>query len=205
MIVNKGLEQVNYVALEPVTLSIISDDKLDKKLYVKCEGEKKHKKFKLLEHSFNSFGNKKRYQYFFKVCLAEYIKDEKALPDGVSTKLDSLKVDSEMVKDMFLTLSNKVKVPSNIDGNLNPTKKRLAIQQNYERIIENLYIVNQELPPVRLAINDPFSLLHYSIKNINFHVNPILEIDLQHLEEGWYFKEQTASLDKKILNGNMDV
>ncbi len=201
-LVQKGIDEVNYIPLEPVTLSIVSDSKLSKNFYVKCIGENKPKKYKVLEHPFNSFGNKKRYQYFFKVSLAENIKDEKVLPDGVTTKLDSLKVDSGMVKEMFLTLSNKVKVPTNIDGNLNPTKKRLAIQKNYERIVESLRINNQDLPSVRAAINDPFSLLHYSFKNINFHVNPVIEIDMQQFEKGWYFKEQTESLDKKMLNGN---
>ena len=202
-LIQKGSDQVKYIALEPVTLSILSDTKLNRKFYIKCEGEKKPKKLKVIEHTFNSFGTKKRYQYFFKVCLAEYIKDEKVAPDEVTTKLESLKVDSNMVQHMCLTLSNKVKVPTNIDGNLNPKGKRLAIQQNYDRVIERLRIANQDLPSIKKAINDRFSMLHYSFKNINFHVNPIVEIDMQQLDKGWYFKEQTESLDKKMLNGSV--
>lgn len=199
-LIAKGSDQVKFIALEPVTLSILSDVKLNKKFHIKCEGENKLKKLKVIEHPFNSFGTKKRYQYFFKVSLAEYIKNEKVSPDEVTTKLESLKVNSDMVESMCLTLSNKVKVPTHIDGNLNPTQKRLAIQQNYDRIIERLRIADHDLPSVKKAINDRFSMLHYSFKNINFHVNPIVEIDLQQLEKGWYFKEQTESLDKKMLN-----
>jgi len=144
---------------------------------------------------------KKRYQYFFKVYLAEYMKDSKKMsPKGVSTTQDSLKVNADLIQNMRLTLSDRVKVPTNIDGNLNPSKKRLEIQKNYDRIIDDLEIDQYKLPSITEAINDTKSLLHYSFKNINFHVNPIVEIDVDKLDQGWCFKEQTESLDIKMMN-----
>ena len=46
-LIRKGSDQVKYIALEPVTLSILSDAKLNRKFYVKCEGDKKTKKLEM--------------------------------------------------------------------------------------------------------------------------------------------------------------
>ncbi|MDY8136536.1 patatin-like phospholipase family protein [Aquimarina sp. 2201CG5-10] len=191
--IKHSVDQVNYFSLEPVTISILSDSKLNKALLVKSSDQKITKR-KTLEYK---QGN--RHQYFFQVYLLEYIKDNKT-PDIISPNFASLKIRSELVERIGLSLSGKVKIPNHIDGNLNPTEKRKAIEQNYPESIDEMRIGRVNLPKLPLAINNISNALHYSLKNINYHVNPILEIDVNQLKKGWYFKEQTESLDKKLLS-----
>ncbi|WP_299431826.1 patatin-like phospholipase family protein [uncultured Aquimarina sp.] len=197
--IKKSVDQINYLPLEPVTISILSDTELNKKLLIRCS-DNSIKKRKTIQHKINVSGNKIRYQYYFQVSLLEYIKQENSIhPDTISQNAESLKINSQLIQRLGLSLSNKVKIPNDVDGNLNPDKKRIAIENNYTDIISEMRIDKFNLPLMSNAINDASTALHYSLKNINYHVNPLLEIDLQKLTDGWYFKEQTESLDKKLL------
>lgn len=199
-IIAQGADTINYMTLEPVTLSIISDTKLEKKIAIRCADQKIRKR-KVLEHKTKKFQGQTRYQYFMQISLLEYIKEKNGAihPDAVSLNAESLKINAQLIQSLGLSLSNKVKIPNGIDGNLKPKKKRISIQDNYTEIIKEIRIGKYNLPLLELAINDPSASLHYSLKNINYHVNPLLEIDLQKIEDGWYFKEQTQSLSKKLL------
>ncbi len=198
-IIRSSVDQINYLPLEPVTISILSDSKLTKKLLIRCS-DNSIKKRKAIEHQIKVSDNRKRYQYYFQVSLLEYIKQENSIhPETISRNAESLKINSQLIQRLGLSLSGKVKMPNDIDGNLNPENKRIAIEKNYSDIITEMRIDKVNLPLLNNAINDPSTALHYSLKNINYHVNPLLEIDLQKLTEGWYFKEQTESLDKKLL------
>ncbi|MDH7445231.1 patatin-like phospholipase family protein [Aquimarina sp. 2201CG14-23] len=197
--ISNSVNQINYLPLEPVTISILSDTELNTKLLFRC-ADNSIKKRKAIEDVLEISENKKRYQYYFQVSLLEYIKQENAIrPDTISQNAISLKISSQLIQRLGLSLSGKVKVPNNIDGNLDPINKRVAIENNYTDIITEMRIDDFNLPLLNNAVNDPSTGLHYSLKNINYHVNPLLEIDLQKITEGWYFKEQTESLDKKLL------
>ncbi|MHA7056173.1 patatin-like phospholipase family protein [Aquimarina sp. M1] len=197
-LIKKSVDQINYLPLEPVIISILSDTELNRTLLIRCS-DQKIKKRKAIVHKIISFDHKIRYQYYFQVSLLEYIKQENAIsPDTISQNAISLKINSQLIQRLGLSLSGKVKMPNDIDGNLNPENKRIAIEKNYTDIITEMRIDKVNLPLLNNAINDPSTTLHYSLKNINYHVNPLLEIDLQKLTEGWYFKEQTESLDKKL-------
>ncbi|WP_378182282.1 patatin-like phospholipase family protein [Aquimarina sp. SS2-1] len=196
--IKKSVDQINYLPLEPVTISILSDTKLNKKLLVRCADGKVEKR-EAIERPFQVSEHKTRYQYYFQVSLLEYIKQANSIrPETVSQNVESLKINSQLIQRLGLSLSGKVRIPGNIDGNLNPEDKRKEIEKNYSDIITEMRIDRVNLPLLNNAINDPSTALHYSLKNINYHVNPLLEIDLQKLTEGWYFKEQTESLDKKL-------
>ncbi|KAA1244578.1 patatin-like phospholipase family protein [Aquimarina sp. RZ0] len=198
-IITNSINQIHYLPLEPVTISILSDHRLNKKLLFRC-ADGSIRKRKAIEHTSNIMNGKVRYQYYFQVSLLEYIKKEKIIyPQTVAKNAVSLKINSQLIQHLGLSLSGKVKIPDTIDGNLNPENKRIALENNYTDIITEIRIDNVNLPLLNNAINNPGTSLHYSLKNINYHVNPLLEIDLQKLVEGWYFKEQTESLDKKLL------
>ncbi|MGY3791347.1 patatin-like phospholipase family protein [Aquimarina sp. 433] len=201
-LIRKGVDQINYMPLEPVTISILSDIQLNKKLMFRCADDT-IKKGKAVEHVIKISGNKKRYQYYFQVSLLEYIKQQNILrTNATSQNADFLKIDSIEIDRLGLSLSDKVQMPNDIDGNLYPKRKRIAIENNYKDIIIEMRLDKFNLPLIKPSINDENTSLHYSLKNINYHVNPLLEIDLQKLsngQEGWYFKEQTESLDKKLL------
>ncbi|WP_027393057.1 patatin-like phospholipase family protein [Aquimarina latercula] len=198
-IISKNVDVINYMPLEAVTISILSDTQLNKKLLIRCS-DNSIKKRKSIEHTIETSDNKIRYQYYFQVSLLEYIKQENSIhADTISQNADSLKINSQFIQRLGLSLSNKVKMPNDIDGNLNPENKRIALENNYTDIITEMRIDRFNLPLLNNSINNASTALHYSLKNINYHVNPLLEIDLQKLTEGWYFKEQTESLDKKLL------
>ncbi|SEL13832.1 Patatin-like phospholipase [Aquimarina amphilecti] len=198
-LINKSVDKINYMSLESVTISILSDTQLNKKLLIRCSDDS-IKKRKSIEHTLKTPDNKIRYQYYFQVSLLEYIKKENSIHvDSISQNADSLKINSQFIQRLGLSLSDKVKMPNDIDGNLNPENKRIAIENNYVDIVTEMRIDKFNLPLLNNSINDASTALHYSLKNINYHVNPLLEIDLQKLTEGWYFKEQTESLDKKLM------
>ncbi|MBW1294354.1 patatin-like phospholipase family protein [Aquimarina litoralis] len=201
-LIRKGVDQINFMPLEPVTISILSDTQLNKKLLIRCEDDT-IKKRKAVEHIVETSGNKKRYQYYFQVSLLEYIKQKDSVSgSATSQNADFLKIDSLEIDRLGLSLADNVQMPNDIDGNLYPKRKRIAIENKYTDIITEMRIDRFNLPLVNPSINDDTTYLHYSLKNINYHVNPLLEIDLQKLstgKEGWYFKEQTESLDKKLL------
>ncbi len=197
--INNSVDQINYLPLEPVTISIISDTPLNKKLLIRCT-DGSVKKRKTIEYKIQIPDTKTRYQYYFQVSLLEYIKEEDAnRPETISQNTASLKINSNLIKRLGLSLNSKVEIPNTIDGNLHPEDKRMSLENNYTDIVTEMRIDKFNLPLLNHAINDASTSLHYSLKNINYHVNPLLEIDLQKLSDGWYFKEQTESLDKKLL------
>lgn len=196
--ISNSVDQINYLALEPVTISILSDTPLNKKLLIRCS-DTAIKKRKAIECKLIN-KNGTRYQYYFQVSLLEYIKQDHHIPtDMVSQNAASIKIKSQFIERLGLSMSGKVKIPNTIDGNLEPENKRIAIENNYTDIITEIRIDKFNLPLVNPSINNTNTSLHYSLKNINYHVNPLLEIDIQKLSKGWYFKEQTESLDKKLL------
>jgi len=197
--IHNTVNQINYLSLEPVTISILCDIPLNKKLLIRC-ADGSIKKRKAIEYQVKISDNRLRYQYYFQTSLLEYIKEENTiLPETMSQNAVSLKINANLIKRLGLSLKNKVRIPDDIDGNLNPENKRMALENNYTDIITEMRIDKFNLPLLNTAINDASTSLHYSLKNINYHVNPLLEIDLQKLPNGWYFKEQTESLDKKLL------
>ena len=139
-LIRKGVDQINYMPLEPVTISILSDIQLNKKLMFRCADDT-IKKGKTIEHVIKTSGNKKRYQYYFQVSLLEYIKQQNTLrTNATSQNADFLKIDSLEIDRLGLSLSDKVQMPNDIDGNLYPKRKRIAIENNYKDIIIEMRI-----------------------------------------------------------------
>ncbi|GAA3513532.1 hypothetical protein GCM10022393_29160 [Aquimarina addita] len=198
-IIRSSVNQINYLALEPVTISILSDAPLNKKLLIKCTGNI-IKKEKAIACTKTINKGIIRYQYYYQVSLLEYIKQHNPIPtDTISQNVTTIKIDSQLIERLGLSLSNKVRIPDSIDGNLEPERKRIALENNYTDIIEEIRIDRYNLPLINSSINNTNTALHYSLKNLNYHVNPLLEIDVQKLDQGWYFKEETESLDKKLM------
>lgn len=48
-------------------------------------------------------------------------------------------------------------------------------------------------------INNPDFTLFYSLKKLNYHVNPVLEYDMDKENDSWYFKEYTKAYHYDLL------
>ncbi|WP_203296546.1 patatin-like phospholipase family protein [Luteirhabdus pelagi] len=196
-VIDSGSSQVNYVTLTPINFSILSDKKIGKKVLVRCSDCNDPIKITAHENDFKSEGQK-RYQYLFQLYLLKYV--EKAKMAQVDSKaLSSGGVENKLIERMGISMEKRVKLPKDIDGNFDVKGKQLALQKNYTKIVEEIRIDRVNLPFIVNVLNDDSQTLHHSVKNINAHVNPLVEIDVNRLGEGWYFREQTESLDLKML------
>ena len=198
-LVNNAANQIQYMTLEPVTISILSNEKLTTKFKITCEDESL-KKVVAIKDDFKDFSENKRYQYLVQFYQILYFEEGETLaPKMMSSKMSALSGEGIDIARMGLSLSNKVKLPNGIDGNLDPTQKQQQIQANYTNIVDKIRIKSYVLPSITETINDKTNMLHYSFKNIKYHLNPMLQFDINNFEKGWCFIEQTESLDKKML------
>lgn len=197
-LVNQSADSINYISLPQVGISILSDFNIKGKLYIKCADDS-IKKVNTKEFSYTDGNGRTRYQYLYKLSLLEYIKDAHQVENQDTKEILTSKMPSENVERMRLSLQRKVKIPNHIDGNLNPIEKRKATEKNFKDIITEMRIDRNNLPFLSNSINNHLTSLHYSLLNLNSHLNPIIEIDLEDLESGWYFKEDTESLDRKLM------
>ena len=191
--------EINYKKLIPITISILSSKKTSKKIKLvfkdKTYGEQqiRMKEYKKEDGS---------YQYLFQLHYLEYLKykSNEEKPESIGI----FKTDSNLVQKVGLTSVSKIPNPS-IDSNLNFTKWRSEIEQESEKIeIESIsFMKGPELGNIIKDINNKKFSLHYSLKNINYHVNPILEYNIDdaegNKENSWYFKENTKAFFMDLM------
>ncbi|MFD0990476.1 patatin-like phospholipase family protein [Mariniflexile jejuense] len=200
----KGKVEINYVNLLPVTISILSNKKLSIKARITTTDDNSSKiKMVLNENKKNKKDSK--YQYLFQVHRALYKKDsnnefqesDKNLENKVQMQ-GTVSLEPSQVEEIALTLQEKVKLP-NFDGNLNQEKMTKLLESSFQKIIHEIRIDKYTLPSINDALKDKNNMLRYSFLNIEYHLNPLIEINVDHLDKGWYFKENTEALHKKFL------
>ncbi len=77
-----------------------------------------------------------------------------------------------------------------------------ALRTNYPEEVVGLKIegLKQEISITPAEINDNGKSLFFSLKDLNIHVNPMLEYDMNDPDFGWYFKENTRAFHKELLD-----
>lgn len=121
-------------------------------------------------------------------------------------RLSILKNDNSQNRDfphIALCASSKVKLPivdatgKAIDPNLDPHEWRVNLEKNYPPKITKLQLSRRGNVIPLDFLTDKAQTLYHSLIYLKFHVNPILEYNID--KETWSFIENTESLDKTIL------
>ncbi|WP_303315275.1 patatin-like phospholipase family protein [Flavivirga abyssicola] len=193
--------EVTYANMLPVTISILSNTKLSRKAIITTTAEDTHS-ITMYMHNIEDVHGNKRYQYLFQVYRALYRKD--TIDDEVPKKLENkvfmgatYSLEPEKVDKIKLTLQQKVPLPS-IDGNLFQDDMVSALHDNFKDIIYRIRIRPHYLPSINEALEAEGDMLRHSFLNIEYHLNPMLEIDVDDIDKGWYFKENTQAMHKSF-------
>ena len=195
-----AINDLNYISLSKVTLAVLSNDKEPRKLSVYTANGRVIYKAVIEEVKING---RKRYKHYFQLNLATYIsevEENEIIPSAQFSPM--FKTSPTLIDNIKIVTKEKIQIPNTIDPNLKPLKMRRAIEQQYEGFVEKIQIGNTSLPSLNEQLENKNQMLFYALKNIHYHINPIIEIDLQNVDEGWYFIENTKALNKKILEGN---
>lgn len=83
----------------------------------------------------------------------------------------------------------------NLDPNLNPNEWMNQLRSSLPPGVISLNFNDQKIDLKENYINNTSQSLYHSLKSIEYHVNPMLQIDLTK-DTGWYFKENTKSFDE---------
>ena len=194
------INDLNYISLSKVTLAVLSDHKKPRKLSVYTANRRFMYKAVIEEVKING---RKRYKHYFQLNLATYIsevEENEIIPSAQFSPM--FKTSPTLIDNIKIVTKEKIQIPNNIDPNLKPLEMRRAIEEQYDGFVEKIQIGNTSLPSLNEQLENKNQMLFYALKNIHYHINPIIEIDLQNVDEGWYFIENTRALNKKILDDN---
>lgn len=193
---------VMHTYLLPVTISIISTKKLSKKVKVSTMDDENITMTMVLN---NNEESQNKYQYLFQVYRAPY---KKVVTTANETTQNTYRnnafmgeifsLESEKVEKIVLTMQNKVELPK-VDENLGHNSLAKEIEKRYKKIIYRIRVGKHQLPSINKALTKKDDMLWHSLLNIEYHVNPLLEIDIDKLDKGWYFKENTEAMYKTFL------
>ncbi len=200
--------EVTYRNLDPVTISIISDEKINSKIKITTiNGDTI--RIKKIRNEFLNYSGRKVYQYLFHLYKADCT--EKMMLEFQNSQVDSnveyfnnLKtiMGLDKINKAILTFEDKVRLPIGIDRNIETDVYDETIESSYKKIIATIKVGKHVLPSVNEALTDDSEMLFHSFKNVNYHLNPLIEFDLNNSKKGWYFKENTEALYKKFLRPN---
>jgi len=84
-----------------------------------------------------------------------------------------------------------------LDRNINPDKWKKRINHEMPAGIQRIDIRKRQIS--LNSLNDKKSSLYYSLKNLQYHINPMLVLDLDEEGDDWYFIDKTRSLDEELL------
>lgn len=165
--------------LQSITISILSTKKLPKVLSVTLKNGSK-KKLKLAKQSVTVYNNdekpEKGYQYLFQLNVLDY----------------------RLKNEIALAFDKRIKLPDDIDKNLRPLELRKEIEKQYDSLVIDTIYAGNKIREILKDINEPESSLYYSIRNLKYHVSPMLELNLAKTNDSWYFKENTSALYKTM-------
>ena len=193
---DKISDEINYKELIPITISVLSEKKLPKTAKVKTKvAHGKEIKIKMEEYEIPA---NRGYQYLFKLYYLEYVDPNRAIEKTESVSMHKFP-DSDLISQLGLSARDKIRNPS-IDGNINMAQYRHKIEEESRKIeIKDIAIGDIQLGDIISDINNRSFSLYYSLKNLNYHVNPILEYNLDKKNDTWYFKENTKAYFFNLL------
>lgn len=84
-----------------------------------------------------------------------------------------------------------------LDRNINPDEWEKRINHKMPAGIRQIEIGKRQISLD--ALNDKDSSLYYSLKSLQYHINPMLVLDLDEEGDDWYFIDKTRSLDEELL------
>ncbi len=190
-------DDVNFRKLVPITISILSAEKLPRKVKLSFKSPRYAEHWVPMKLHLHADGTR---QYLFQLYYLEYLEQHRnnryEIPESVSMH----KTDAQAVTRLGLTLKDRIANPK-VDSSLNVFQWRKRIEAESEQIeLAALRLKGQDLGNIMDDINNKHFTLFYSLKNLNYHVNPILEYDLRKNggtePNSWYFKENTTAFYK---------
>jgi len=199
---------INYKELLPITISILSNKKLHKKhlitrndlkrkivIFYKNTTQKEHVKMVVNEIV---IGDSIQYQYLFQLYYLDYFEDiEKSIHANESLGLHKIG-NPELTGRIGLTHISKILNPS-IDSNIDLVKYRKEVEYESKKIeLNELKMKGVDIGDIIEDINNLNYTLYYSLKYSNYHVNPMLEYNLNDENPTWYFKENTKAFYKTL-------
>ena len=110
------------------------------------------------------------------------------------------KTDPKDVGDIGLSSINKISNPS-IDSNINYLSWRKKLEEESRKIeIKTITWKGESLGDIVEDINKRSFSLYYSLKNLNYHVSPMLEYNVDEPDNTWYFKENTKAFYLELMD-----
>lgn len=205
---SKAADDISYKTLIPITISVLSKDKSSRPVVVLSKNSKK-KKIKMHRHAVkDDNGAIKYYQYLFQLYYLEYMKEGYLEESESDFSLKSMnkaeplainKTDAKDIGNIGLSFINKIPNPS-IDSNINYLEWRKALEKESEKIeITDITWKGQSLGSIISDINEETFSLYYSLKNLNYHVSPMLEYNADKSDNTWYFKENTKAFYLELM------
>ncbi len=193
-------DEINYKRLIPITISVLSQGRIRRKTKLTFRSSIYAEHMVPMKEYRKSDGT---YQYLFQLYYLEYLEQTKSSMSEMPESITTHKTDSKFVKRLGLTLKDKVTNPS-IDSSLNGFKWRAQTEKESREIeLKKIEIKGVDLGDIIADINNRYFSLFYSLKNLNYHVNPILEFDLRNNtkpeKRSWYFKENTKAFYMELL------
>ncbi len=199
-------EDISYKKLIPITISILSKDKISKRVKIVSNGKGAEK---ITMHRLDikdENNNVKHYQYLFQLYYLEYLKKDLDIDDFSTKSMNKAeptmvnKIDPEDIGDIGLSFINKIPNPSK-DNNINYQAWRKAFETESKKIeIKDIELEDKSIGSIIKDINERKYSLYYSLKNLNYHVSPMLEYNMDKPNDTWYFKENTKAFYLELMD-----
>lgn len=193
-ILNSISAAATHTKLSGITLSIISDKRISRRIRLNFKnGEKRSIKMKELR-------NGEGYQYLYELHLIDKETHSNDQQKGLT---------KERKLPRFSLYSTASLKRSPVDTFLiEELQKRRNEEEAQSLIIASISVKPKFAPwtsridlPALDIINNESNSIYHSLSILKYHLNPMLEVDLSHLESerDWYFKESTMALYKTLL------
>ncbi|WP_299113674.1 hypothetical protein [uncultured Winogradskyella sp.] len=202
---NDMADEVNYTFNESLIVSIIGQD-FNKPWYGYLSRKSRIKVYAVLKNGTKvkiKASRKDKNKIKFHLYLIEDTKKVLKSKDGFMRTL-SANGDStlKLVTEHKISLPGTVKSKNAaLDPFLDDDWSK-ALRNNYPQEVMGLKIegLKKEIPLSTSEINNDEKSLFFSLKDLNIHVNPMLEYDMNDTDAGWYFKENTKAFHKELLD-----
>ncbi len=207
-VASKSADSVNYISHAPITISLIGEN-FSKPFY---RWHTKKRRIKVTvgfdkgdSEEITAIRSKDKNRIWFRLYLLKHTtkgefhmtkQHQAVMPSG--SKGDPI---IRMVADYQTMLPNTKKPNMHLDPNLDFDAWAKALRNSFPKEVSWIKVEGLKrtigLPSNKL--NSKKRSLYHSLKNHNFHVNPMLEFDTRKPYDEWYFKENTQSFDDELL------
>ena len=209
--VKETADSVNYTTHAPLTISLIGE-KFNKPFYRWLSKQRKIRVTVGFENSrsvkISAMRSNDKDRIWFQLYLLQdseagafkMARQQQAYLFSSTDENPTLRV----VAEHRSKLPNTSTLQSNLDPNLDSLEWGKALRESFPEKVSWIKVEGFK-PKIKLdsnKINNKEKSLYHSLKNHNFHVNPMLEMDTTKSLDHWYFKENTKSFDDELL-GNV--